>query len=369
MAWRSGARRRGRTRSQLFHFSMLYLALLFVAMAIDVTSTSDARPTDEPRRCSPADAASRRSEPDAGRAHASHRAGRCFLAVALLVLFGADVPHRRSRYLAARLEPAPHGRRSSSPSSSPGHGIRLAVKDLFDTAGVRTTYGSAVFADHVPAETARGGAAARGGRLRERRQDEPARVRLRRHLAERPLRHGAEPGRAGRTSGGSSGGTAAAIAAGLVDAALGTDSGGSIRIPAACCGIAGFKPSYGLVPIDGVFPLAPSFDHVGPMACDVRRVRRDDGGARAGLRGRAGDPRRARRRAWVEHARAARAARSSRRPRPCSRGARAVAFPEPVGTTPRFMHEVAGRPPRALRGARRAVRREHPHRRSSAASP
>ena len=74
------------------------------------------------------------------------------------------------------------------------------------------------------------------------------------------------PAAPGRTAGGSSGGSAAALAAGLADAALGTDTGGSIRIPAACCGIVGFKPSYGLVSTDGVFPLAPSFDHAGPMA-------------------------------------------------------------------------------------------------------
>ena len=73
----------------------------------------------------------------------------------------------------------------------------------------------------------------------------------------------------GRVAGGSSGGSAAALAAGLADAALGTDSGGSIRIPAAWCGVVGFKPSYGLVPIDGCFPLAPSFDHAGPMARSV----------------------------------------------------------------------------------------------------
>ena len=73
----------------------------------------------------------------------------------------------------------------------------------------------------------------------------------------------------GRVAGGSSGGSAAALAAGLADAALGTDSGGSIRIPAACCGIVGFKPTWGLVPIDGCFPLAPSYDHAGPMARDV----------------------------------------------------------------------------------------------------
>jgi aspartyl-tRNA(Asn)/glutamyl-tRNA(Gln) amidotransferase subunit A len=72
-----------------------------------------------------------------------------------------------------------------------------------------------------------------------------------------------------RIAGGSSGGNAAALAAGLADYALGTDSGGSIRIPAACCGVTGFKPTYGLVPLDGCFPLAPSYDHAGPMARDV----------------------------------------------------------------------------------------------------
>ena len=73
----------------------------------------------------------------------------------------------------------------------------------------------------------------------------------------------------GRLAGGSSGGNGAALAAGLADVALGTDSGGSIRIPAAWCGIVGFKPSWGLVPLDGCFPLAPSFDHAGPMARTV----------------------------------------------------------------------------------------------------
>ena len=73
----------------------------------------------------------------------------------------------------------------------------------------------------------------------------------------------------GLTAGGSSGGSAAAVGLGQADAALGSDTGGSIRIPAACCGVVGFKPSYGVVPTEGLFPLAPSFDHAGPLARDV----------------------------------------------------------------------------------------------------
>jgi len=85
------------------------------------------------------------------------------------------------------------------------------------------------------------------------------------------LHYGVVPNPAfpGRTAGGSSGGSAAALALGLAEGALGTDTGGSIRIPAACCGVVGLKPTFGLVPIEGVFPLAPSFDHAGPMARDV----------------------------------------------------------------------------------------------------
>ena len=79
----------------------------------------------------------------------------------------------------------------------------------------------------------------------------------------------ANPLAADRYPGGSSGGSAAALAAGLCDAALGTDSAGSIRIPAACCGVVGFKPTHGLVPTDGCWPLAPSFDTAGPMAREI----------------------------------------------------------------------------------------------------
>jgi aspartyl-tRNA(Asn)/glutamyl-tRNA(Gln) amidotransferase subunit A len=72
-----------------------------------------------------------------------------------------------------------------------------------------------------------------------------------------------------RIAGGSSGGSAAALAAGLCEAALGSDSAGSVRIPAACCSVVGFKPTHGLVTAEGVFPLAPSFDVVGPLAGSV----------------------------------------------------------------------------------------------------
>jgi len=73
-----------------------------------------------------------------------------------------------------------------------------------------------------------------------------------------------------RTSGGSSGGSAALVAAGVCDLSIGSDTGGSIRIPAAYCGIVGLKPSYGLVPLDGVFPLSPSCDHAGTLTATVQ---------------------------------------------------------------------------------------------------
>ncbi|MEY2503341.1 MAG: aspartyl-tRNA(Asn)/glutamyl-tRNA(Gln) amidotransferase subunit [Verrucomicrobiota bacterium] len=143
------------------------------------------------------------------------------------------------------------------------------MKDLFDTAGIRTTYGSAVFADHVPAQSATW-----VRQLEETGWVNVGKTNLHEFaygVTSQNLHYGVVPNPSfpGLTPGGSSGGSAAAVALGLADAALGTDTGGSIRIPAACCGIVGFKPTYGLLPIDGVFPLAPSFDHAGPLAHDV----------------------------------------------------------------------------------------------------
>jgi Asp-tRNA(Asn)/Glu-tRNA(Gln) amidotransferase A subunit family amidase len=143
------------------------------------------------------------------------------------------------------------------------------VKDLFDTAGIRSTYGSAVFADHVPASSAswvvelesRGWVTVGKTNLHE----------FAYGVTSQNLHYGVVPNprTPSSTAGGSSGGSAAALVLGLADAATGTDTGGSIRIPSACCGTVGLKPTYGLVPMDGVFPLAPTFDHAGPMALSV----------------------------------------------------------------------------------------------------
>jgi aspartyl-tRNA(Asn)/glutamyl-tRNA(Gln) amidotransferase subunit A len=151
----------------------------------------------------------------------------------------------------------------------PGAGEPVAIKDLLDTAGLTTTYGSALFADHVPGVSAevvqlleQGGFAVAGKtNLHE----------FAYGISSQNPHYGTVPNPAarGRLAGGSSGGSAAAIAAGDVELALGSDSAGSIRIPAAWCGTVGFKPTHGLVSVDGCFPLAPSYDVVGPMASSV----------------------------------------------------------------------------------------------------
>ena len=149
-------------------------------------------------------------------------------------------------------------------------GLPLAVKDTFDTAGIRTTYGSQIFRDHVPRQTAAAVAkleAAGAILVGKANQHEFAWGTTSQNPHWGTV---ANPVRPDRVAGGSSGGTAAALADGLCMIGLGTDTGGSVRIPSACCDTVGFKPAYDAVSTKGAFPLAPSFDTVGPMARSVR---------------------------------------------------------------------------------------------------
>jgi len=151
----------------------------------------------------------------------------------------------------------------------PLHGIPVAVKDLIDTDGVRTTAGSSFFRNRIPTQDATvvrrlrlAGAISIGktsmhewacGVTGENAIGLPS----------------ANPYDLGRMAGGSSGGSAAAVAAGFCFATLGTDTGGSIRIPAALCGVVGLKPTYGRASLQGIIPLSWSLDHVGPITRSV----------------------------------------------------------------------------------------------------
>jgi len=157
-----------------------------------------------------------------------------------------------------------------------GPGARLAVKDCIDVAGLPTTVGCPVIAERAaPAgrDAAVVAAARRAG----------AQILGKTNLAElcwsavgtnawsgTPV----NPADPRRVPGGSSSGSAVAVATGEADVALGTDTGGSVRIPAACCGVAGLKTTWGRVPVEGVYPLARSMDTVGPLGADVAAVER-----------------------------------------------------------------------------------------------
>jgi aspartyl-tRNA(Asn)/glutamyl-tRNA(Gln) amidotransferase subunit A len=228
------------------------------------------------------------------------------------------------------------------PEETPS-GIPLAVKDLFDTAGLVTTYGSPLFADHVPSRTAPAVAALEAAGYAD-----VGKTNLHEFAygttSENP-HFGVVPNplAPGRVAGGSSGGNAAALVLGAADVALGTDSGGSIRIPAACCGVVGFKPTYGLVPLEGCFPLAPSFDHAGPMARDVRTCEEalrvlDAGFEPRGLESLEEVEVAV---AWIDGADPLVRARVDEAATFFPRR-RAVALPDPEGIGRLFMHEVAG---------------------------
>ncbi len=149
------------------------------------------------------------------------------------------------------------------------YGIPIAVKDLYDTKGIRSTSGSKFFADHIPQEDAL---------VVQKIKQAGAQIIGKTNTHEIALgvtnnnpHFGAcrNPWDITRTPGGSSGGSAVAVATGMALAALGTDTGGSIRIPASLCGVVGLKPTYGRVSLRGILPLSWNLDHAGPL---TRRV-------------------------------------------------------------------------------------------------
>src|SRR5512146_1589664 len=151
----------------------------------------------------------------------------------------------------------------------PLHGMPISVKDLIDVAGQPTTAASRVRRDHVAAHDApvvqrlREAGAVLIGKTN---LHEFALGTTSEESAFGPVRN---PRDLSRSAGGSSGGSAAAVATGMGVASIGSDTGGSIRIPAAACGVVGIKPSVGEVPTEGVVPLSTTFDHVGPLARTV----------------------------------------------------------------------------------------------------
>jgi aspartyl-tRNA(Asn)/glutamyl-tRNA(Gln) amidotransferase subunit A len=149
-------------------------------------------------------------------------------------------------------------------------GMPVALKDLFETAGIRTTAGSKFFADHIPAEDAEvvrklklSGCVVLG-------KTNTHEVALGVTGVNPHFGAVKNPWDLTRVTGGSSSGSAAAVATGMCLAALGTDTGGSIRIPASLCGVVGLKPTYGRVSTRGVLPLSWNLDHVGPLTRTAR---------------------------------------------------------------------------------------------------
>jgi len=148
-------------------------------------------------------------------------------------------------------------------------GLRLAVKDNIAVAGLKWTAGLPLFAERVAEHDATCVAALRaaGAEIVGTVATDSAGFGMMTPGVINPLA-------ADRTVGGSSGGSGAAVAAGLADIALGTDTAGSVRVPAACCGIYGLKPTFGRISVDGVTPLSTTFDHVGILAADLDPLER-----------------------------------------------------------------------------------------------
>src|SRR5438552_3520862 len=154
------------------------------------------------------------------------------------------------------------------------NGLPVSVKDLYDTKGIRTTAGSKIFENRVPNEDA---VAVR--KLKEAGAVIVGKTNLHEFaygVTNINPHYGTarNPHDPGRVAGGSSGGSAVAVAAEMCDWAIGSDTGGSIRIPASLCGVAGFKPAFGSIDIRGVVPLSWSLDTLGPIAPDVTRAAR-----------------------------------------------------------------------------------------------
>ncbi|MBK8780413.1 MAG: Asp-tRNA(Asn)/Glu-tRNA(Gln) amidotransferase subunit GatA [Anaerolineales bacterium] len=153
--------------------------------------------------------------------------------------------------------------------SVPLQGIPIAVKDLYNTKGIRTTGGSKFFSDNIPAEDAFVVQKIKkaGGQIIGKTNTHEIAL----GVTNNNPHFGAcrNPWDITRTPGGSSGGSAVAVATGMAMAAIGTDTGGSIRIPAALCGVVGLKPTYGRVSLRGILPLSWNLDHAGPITRKV----------------------------------------------------------------------------------------------------
>ena len=161
---------------------------------------------------------------------------------------------------------------SSIGASSTGtlSGIPIAVKDLYETAGIRTTAGSLFFKDYIPEQDAVAVKKLKAAGANIIGKTSTHEIAL--GVTNINPHYGSprNPWDTSRITGGSSGGSAAAVATGMCMAAMGSDTGGSIRIPASLCGVVGLKPTYGRVSLRGVFPLSWNLDHAGPLTRSVK---------------------------------------------------------------------------------------------------